>query len=48
MKLKICWNNKLSNLLYIIFSSVLIAQDGEVLEITKHVAYTLDAQENLH
>ena len=48
MKLKICWNNKLSNLLFIIFSPVLIAQDGEILEITKHVGYTLDAQENLH
>ena len=48
MKLKICWSNKLSNLLFIIFSPVLIAQDGEILEITKHVGYTLDAQENLH
>ena len=48
MKLIIYWSNKIRNLIFIILSSALIGQDGEILEITKHIGYTLDAEENLH
>ena len=48
MKLIIYWSNKIRNLIFIILSSALLSQDGEILEITKHIGYTLDAEENLH
>ena len=47
MKSQIYWKHLNRFLFFVLFSAVLLAQEGEVIEISKDIGYTLDAEENL-
>ena len=48
MKSQIYWKHLNRFLFFVLLSAIIIAQEGEVIEISKDIGYTLDAEENLH
>lgn len=48
MKLLTHWKIFHKTLVYFVLSLPLIAQDGEVISLTKHIGHTLDTEENLY
>ena len=48
MKLPICWNSLPKAVLIFAVVFPLLAQKGEIIPLTKHIGYTLDAEENIY